>query len=136
MRPPVPTHKTVFLRFHVRVDEMLEAFSEKTGMRRATAVVWIQSRYMQKLLAGDRDITTLTMEELGFSGTEEAYFPEPGRRSAGGKEGSMLGRAMQITVDKYEDRMLELIAMQHHMSTRNFRTAILVQYFEEIGIIS
>ncbi len=131
MRPPVPSHKTVYLRFHKRIDACLTELSEKTGMRRATAVTWIQNRYMTKLMQSGVDLTTLRYEDLGFGGEEEAYFIELGR----GASGSVLGRAMQITVDRAEDRMIELLAMQNQMSTRNFRTAILVAYFREIGIL-
>ena len=37
MRPAAPEHKTVYVRFHRRVDELLEAFSVQTGMKRAAA---------------------------------------------------------------------------------------------------
>ncbi len=133
MRPRVPSHKTVFVRFHKRIDALLTQFAADTGMRRATAVTWIQNRYMETLLAGGADPAALTAAELGFSGTEEAYFLTVGRRSAG--EGSMLGRAMQITVDKNTDRTLSLLAMQNNYAERDFRTAILVKYFEENGYL-
>ena len=42
---------------------------------------------------------------------------------------------MQITVDRTADRMIELFAMRCDLSPRDFRTAILMQYFEEIGMI-
>lgn len=133
MRAPVPEHKTIYLRFHKRIDALLTQFSDQTGMRRATAVVWIQNRFMahihQKYTVSAYD--TLTREALGFTGIEEPYFIMLGR----GTEGSMLGRAMQITVDKSTEREMELIAMTCEMTMRNFRTAILVQYFAEIGLI-
>ena len=131
MRAPVPEHKTVYIRFHKRIDALLSAFSQQTGMRRATAVVWIQNRYMEKLLKEKENLAEITESDLGFSGMEETYFITLGR----GSEGSMLGRAMQITVDKNMDRKMELIAYGCHMTMRNFRTAILVQYFEEIGLL-
>ena len=131
MRPPVPEHKTVYLRFHKRVDELLSQFSAQTGMMRATAVVWIQNRYMERLLADGISPGDITEEMLGFTGIEIPYFIALGR----GTEGSMLGRAMQITVDRTLDRTMELIAIRCEMSLRNFRTAILMQYFEEIGLI-
>ncbi len=133
MRAPVPEHKTVYLRFHKRVDAMLTEFSAKTGMRRATAVVWIQNRYMAKLTARGIPMDALTRDDLGFTGVEEPYFIVLGRGNTG--EGSMLGRAMQITVDRHTERNMELIAMQADFSLRDFRTAILVDYFAEIGIL-
>ncbi|MBQ8578163.1 MAG: hypothetical protein IJ449_09420 [Clostridia bacterium] len=131
MRAPVPEHKTVYLRFHKRIDELLTAFSAQTGMRRATAVVWIQNRYMTKLTESGIPVSELTADDLGFTGIEEPYFITLGR----GSMGSMLGRAMQLTVDRHAERTLELVAMQCGITTRNFRTAILVQYFAEIGLI-
>ena len=68
---------------------------------------------------------------LGFTGIEIPYFLVPGRASSG----SVLGRAMRLTVDRSMDRNLELVAMNHGMSSRDFRTAILMQYFEQIGLI-
>lgn len=131
MRPAAPEHKTVYVRFHRRVDELLEAFSRRTGMKRAAAVTWIQNRFLERLEAAGIPIEDATEELFGFSGIEIPYFITLGRNA----EGSVLGRAMQITVDRTADRTLELLAMNCNLSTRDFRTAILMQYFEEIGMI-
>ena len=131
MRPAAPEHKTVYVRFHKRVDELLEAFSRQTGMKRAAAVTWIQNRFLERLEREGAVIDEITEEMLGFSGIEIPYFIALGRNA----EGSVLGRAMKITVDRTRDRMLELMAMNCNLSTRDFRTAILMQYFEEIGMI-
>lgn len=131
MRPAAPEHKTVYVRFHRRVDELLEAFSKQTGMKRAAAVTWIQNRFLERVLSHGLPVDEITEDQLGFSGIEIPYFITLGRSTAG----SVLGRAMQITVDRTSDRTLELLAMQCGLSTRDFRTAILMQYFEEIGMI-
>ncbi len=131
MRPAAPEHKTVYVRFHKRVDELIETFSRQTGMKRAAVVTWIQNRFLERLRAAGYDLYAVTEEDLGFSGIELPYYITLGRNA----EGSMLGRAMQITVDRREDRVLEMIAMNCSLSTRDFRTAILMQYFEEIGMI-
>ena len=131
MRPAAPEHKTVYVRFHRRVDELLEEFSKQTGMKRAAAVTWIQNRFLERLLHDGTPIDTITEEMFGFSGVEIPYFIALGRNA----EGSVLGRAMQITVDRTADRTLELLAMSCNLSSRDFRTAILMQYFEEIGMI-
>ncbi len=131
MRPAAPEHKTVYVRFHRRVDELLEAFSVQTGMKRAAAVTWIQNRFLERVLSYGLPVDEITEEQLGFSGIEIPYFITLGRSTSG----SVLGRAMQITVDRTTDRTLELLAMQCELSTRDFRTAILMQYFEEIGMI-
>ena len=131
MRPAAPEHKTVYVRFHKRVDELLEAFSKQTGMKRAAAVTWIQNRFLERMLSMGIPADEINEETFGFSGIELPYFITLGRST----EGSVLGRAMQITVDRTADRMLELFAMRCDLSTRDFRTAILMQYFEEIGMI-
>lgn len=131
MRPAVPEHKTVYLRFHRRVDALIEAFAERTGMKRAAAVTWILHRFITKLRDSGLPTDEITEEMLGFTGVEIPYFITLGRN----REGSVLGRAMQITVDRTEDRTLELLAMNCGMSGRDFRTAVLMQYFEEIGMI-
>lgn len=131
MRPSAPDHKIIYVRFHKRVDALLDEFSERTGMKRATAAVWIERRFLERMLSDGRMEDELDEEMLGFTGIEIPYFLLPGRTT----DGSMLGRAMRLTVDKRLDRSLELIAMKHDMSTRDFRTAILMQYFEEIGMI-
>jgi len=131
MRPAAPEHKTVYVRFHKRVDELLEAFSKQTGMKRAAAVTWIQNRFLERMLSLGIPADEISEETFGFSGIELPYFITLGRST----EGSVLGRAMQITVDRTADRMLELFAMRCDLSTRDFRTAILMQYFEEIGMI-
>ena len=131
MRPAAPDHKTVYVRFHKRVDELLEAFSKQTGMKRAAAVTWIQNRFLERMLSLGIPADEICEEAFGFSGIELPYFITLGRST----EGSVLGRAMQITVDRTADRMLELFAMRCDLSTRDFRTAILMQYFEEIGMI-
>ena len=131
MRPAAPEHKTVYVRFHKRVDELLEAFSKQTGMKRAAAVTWIQNRFLERMLSLGIPADEINEEMFGFSGIELPYFITLGRST----EGSVLGRAMQITVDRTADRMLELFAMRCDLSTRDFRTAILMQYFEEIGMI-
>ena len=131
MRPAAPEHKTVYVRFHRRVDELLEEFSKQTGMKRAAAVTWIQNRFLDRLDSLGIPTYDLTEEDLGFSGIEIPYYITLGRSA----EGSVLGRAMQITVDRTSDRTLELLAMNCNLSTRDFRTAILMQYFEEIGMI-
>ena len=131
MRPAAPEHKTVYVRFHRRVDELLEEFSKQTGMKRAAAVTWIQNRFLERLLGDGTPIDAITEEMFGFSGIEIPYFISLGRNA----EGSVLGRAMQITVDRTADRTLELLAMNCDLSPRDFRTAILMQYFEEIGMI-
>ncbi len=131
MRPPVPEHKTVYVRFHKRIDALLTEFSEKTGMRRATAVVWVQDRFMEALFADGRSVESVDKEALGFTGIEETYFITLGR----GTEGSMLGRGMQITVNKANERRMQLIALQNDLSLRDLRTGILVQYFREIRMI-
>ena len=123
MRPAAPEHKTVYVRFHKRVDELLEEFSRQTGMKRAAAVTWIQNRFLERLEQSGMQIDSVTEEMLGFSGIELPYFITLGRNA----EGSMLGRAMQITVDRTADRMIELLAMNCDLSTRDFRTAILMQ---------
>ena len=51
MRPAAPDHKTVYVRFHRRVDELLETFSKQTGMKRAAAVTWIQNRFLERMLS-------------------------------------------------------------------------------------
>lgn len=131
MRPAAPEHKTVYVRFHKRVDELIEAFSRQTGMKRAAAVVWIQKRFLERLRTNGLDPYSVTEDDLGFTGIELPYYITLGRKT----EGSMLGRAMQITVDRTEDRILELIAINCGLSTRDFRTAVIMQYFEEIGMI-
>ena len=131
MRPAAPDHKTVYVRFHRRVDELLETFSKQTGMKRAAAVTWIQNRFLERMLALGSSAVDISEEMFGFSGIEIPYFIALGRST----EGSVLGRAMQITVDRTADRMIELFAMRCDLSPRDFRTAILMQYFEEIGMI-
>ena len=131
MRPAAPEHKTVYVRFHKRVDELIEEFSKQTGMKRAAAVTWIQNRFLDRIQTLGVQADEVTEEILGFSGIEIPYFITLGRST----EGSVLGRAMQITVDRTSDRTLELIAMNCDLSSRDFRTAILMQYFEEIGMI-
>ena len=131
MRPAAPDHKTVYVRFHRRVDELLETFSKQTGMKRAAAVTWIQNRFLERMLSLGISAEDISEEKFGFSGIEIPYFIALGRST----EGSVLGRAMQITVDRTADRMIELFAMRCDLSPRDFRTAILMQYFEEIGMI-
>lgn len=131
MRPAAPDHKTVYVRFHRRVDELLETFSKQTGMKRAAAVTWIQNRFLERMLSLGISAEDISEEMFGFSGIEIPYFIALGRST----EGSVLGRAMQITVDRTSDRMIELFAMRCDLSPRDFRTAILMQYFEEIGMI-
>ena len=131
MRPAAPEHKIVYVRFHRRVDELLEEFSGQTGMKRAAAVTWIQNRFLERIANTGIPIDAITEETFGFSGIEIPYFIVLGRNA----EGSVLGRAMQITVDRTADRTLELFAMICNLSSRDFRTAILMQYFEEIGMI-
>lgn len=131
MRPAAPDHKTVYVRFHRRVDELLETFSKQTGMKRAAAVTWIQNRFLDRMLSSGISAEDISEEMFGFSGIEIPYFIALGRST----EGSVLGRAMQITVDRTADRMIELFAMRCDLSPRDFRTAILMQYFEEIGMI-
>ena len=131
MRPAAPDHKTVYVRFHRRVDELLETFSKQTGMKRAAAVTWIQNRFLERMLSLGISAEDISEEMFGFSGIEIPYFIALGRST----EGSVLGRAMQITVDRTADRMIELFAMRGDLSSRDFRTAILMQYFEEIGMI-
>ena len=131
MRPAAPDHKTVYVRFHRRVDELLETFSKQTGMKRAAAVTWIQNRFLERMLSLGISAEDISEETFGFSGVEIPYFIALGRST----EGSVLGRAMQITVDRTADRMIELFAMRCDLSPRDFRTAILMQYFEEIGMI-
>lgn len=131
MRPAAPDHKTVYVRFHRRVDELLETFSKQTGMKRAAAVTWIQNRFLDRMLSLGISAEEISEEMFGFSGIEIPYFIALGRST----EGSVLGRAMQITVDRTADRMIELFAMRCDLSPRDFRTAILMQYFEEIGMI-
>lgn len=131
MRPAAPDHKTVYVRFHRRVDELLETFSKQTGMKRAAAVTWIQNRFLERMLSLGISAEDISEEMFGFSGVEIPYFIALGRST----EGSVLGRAMQITVDRSADRMIELFAMRCDLSPRDFRTAILMQYFEEIGMI-
>ena len=127
MRPAAPDH----VRFHRRVDELLETFSKQTGMKRAAAVTWIQNRFLERMLSLGISAEDISEEMFGFSGIEIPYFIALGRST----EGSVLGRAMQITVDRTSDRMIELFAMRCDLSPRDFRTAILMQYFEEIGMI-
>ena len=131
MRPAAPDHKTVYVRFHRRVDELLETFSKQTGMKRAAAVTWIQNRFLERMLSLGISAEDISEDTFGFSGVELPYFIALGRST----EGSVLGRAMQITVDRTADRMIELFAMRCDLSPRDFRTAILMQYFEEIGMI-
>lgn len=131
MRPAAPEHKTVYVRFHRRVDELLEEFSKQTGMKRAAAVTWIQNRFLDRIQSLGIQAEDITEDLFGFSGIEIPYFIALGRST----EGSVLGRAMQITVDRTADRMIELFAMRCELSPRDFRTAILMQYFEEIGMI-
>ena len=131
MRPAAPDHKTVYVRFHRRVDELLETFSKQTGMKRAAAVTWIQNRFLERMLSLGISAEDISEEMFGFSGIEIPYFIALGRST----EGSVLGRAMQIIVDRTADRMIELFAMRCDLSPRDFRTAILMQYFEEIGMI-
>ena len=131
MRPAAPDHKTVYVRFHRREDELLETFSKQTGMKRAAAVTWIQNRFLERMLSLGISAEDISEEMFGFSGIEIPYFIALGRST----EGSVLGRAMQITVDRTADRMIELFAMRCDLSPRDFRTAILMQYFEEIGMI-
>jgi len=131
MRPAAPEHKTVYVRFHRRVDELLEEFSKQTGMKRAAAVTWIQNRFLDRIQSLGIPAEDITEGMFDFSGIEIPYFIALGRST----EGSVLGRAMQITVDRTADRMIELFAMRCELSPRDFRTAILMQYFEEIGMI-
>ena len=131
MRPAAPDHKTVYIRFHRRVDELLETFSKQTGMKRAAAVTWIQNRFLERMLSLGISAEDISEEMFGFSGIEIPYFIALGRST----EGSVLGRAMQITVDRTADRMIELFAMRCDLSPRDFRTANLMQNFEEIGMI-
>ena len=131
MRAAAPDHKTVYVRFHRRVDELLETFSKQTGMKRAAAVTWIQNRFLDRVQSLGIPADEIAEDAFGFSGIELPYFITLGRST----EGSVLGRAMQITVDRTADRMIELFAMRCDLSPRDFRTAILMQYFEEIGMI-
>ena len=87
MRPAAPEHKTVYVRFHKRVDELIETFSRQTGMKRAAAVTWIQNRFLERLRAAGYDLYAVTEEDLGFSGIELPYYITLGRST----EGSVLG---------------------------------------------
>ena len=131
MRPAAPEHKIVYVRFHKRVDALLEEFSRKTGMKRASAVMWIQRRYFDILREQGKTPETLTREDFNLTGIEETYFISLGRAG----DGSALGRGMQLTVDKSEERLFSLIAMRCELSTRDLRTAILVQYFHSLDMI-
>ncbi len=123
--------KIVYIRFHKSIDALLTEFSRKTGMKRATAAVWIRRRYIEKLLARVPSIADVTREHLGLLGEEEAYFIALGRSSSG----SALGRGMQLTVEKAEERTMQLLAMQVELSERDLHTVMLVQYFREIGML-
>ena len=124
--------RIVYIRFHKSIDALLTEFSQKTGMKRATAAVWIRRRYIDKLLATVPSIADITRDSLARSGEEEAYFVALGRSSGG----SALGRGMQLTVEKAEERTMQLLAMQTELSERDLHTVMLVQYFKEIGMIS
>lgn len=123
--------RIVYIRFHKSIDALLTEFSQKTGMKRASAAVWIRRRYIEKLLARIPSIADVTREDLRLTGEEEAYFIALGRSTSG----SALGRGMQLTVEKTEERTMQLLAMQTELSERDLHTVMLVQYFKEIGMI-
>lgn len=123
--------KIVYIRFHKGLDALLTEFSQKTGMKRATAAVWIRRRYIEKLLGNVSSIADITRDSLHLIGDEEAYFIALGRSNSG----SVLGRGMQLTVEKSEERTMQLLAMQTDLSERDLHTVMLVHYFKEIGMI-
>lgn len=119
-----------YIRLHKRLDQMLTAFSEKTGMRRATACVWILHRSVSELLERI-PIEKLTPESLSDMEIGATYFISPGR----GTDGSNLGKGMRITVERSFARKLDLISLMCGIPQGNLRCALIAEYFHTLGMI-
>lgn len=130
MRTAEEEHIIQYIRLHKRLDDILTLFSEKTGMRRATACTWILRQYTDGLI-NEIPITEITPDIKNRFEIGETYYITQGRKT----DGSTLGRGMRITMEKSLARRIDLISLQSGVPVGNLRCAMTAEYFHSIGML-
>lgn len=112
LRKPVPENKVIFLRFHKDLCGMIDKYAKRKGKRKATVVSEIFEEYISS--------------PFPLSPISSMYLVKRGR----GTE-KIIGKGMNITLKKVVDNEIKIRAEKEEMKENEFRTYILVSFFEK-----
>jgi hypothetical protein len=112
MRYPVPENKTIFVRFHKDLCEMIEDYAAKKEKKKATVVAEILEEYI--------------LSPFPFSPISSMYLMKRGRSSE-----KVRGKGMNITLKKVIDNEIRIRAEKEEMTENEFRTYILVSFLKK-----
>ena len=131
MRPPVPDSKIIFVRFQKTLDDIIEEYAKNTNTAKATVVGRVMIEYIRKLDASSQGrFDTLKRNEFGFSSLSSSFFVKPGRAAE-----RSLGKPMRVTVKKMDESNMKLAAASCGYSLPQFRTAIMVTWARNNGLL-
>lgn len=111
MRYPVPENKTIFVRFHRELDNMIREKAEKEGKKYATLITEILSSY--------------SLSPFPLSPISSSFFIKRGR----GK-GKKIGKGINITMKKVIWNDIRIRGEKEGMKENEMWTSILYTFLE------
>ena len=131
MRRKVYDSKIIYIRFHKDIDDLMIAEANKRGKPKASLIAEILTEYIQKLTnACNGNFKTVTGKKLSFPSLSSSFFVKKGRAAE-----SRLGSPMRVTMKDIDEGNMKLAAFHSGYSITQFRTAILVKWLCDEGIV-
>ena len=131
MRPRVTDNKILYIRFRKDLDDLITRTALDRNMPKATLVGGVMSEYIRSLATAHKgQITALSRSDLKLSPLSSSFFVKHGRMVE-----RTLGKPMRITLKKVDEGNIQLAALAAGYTITQFRTAIMVTWAENEGLL-
>ena len=127
MRPRVTDNKVIYVRFRKDLDALITEAAEAAKIAKATFVGRAMTEYMQKLTtACSGRFDAVTKDQLSLSSLSSSFFVKKGRADE-----RSLGKPMRVTLKRFDESNMRLVAQYSGYSITQFRTAIIVSHLQQ-----
>ena len=131
MRQRVTDSKIIYIRFRKDLDDLITQTAIDTSIPKATLVGRVMTEYIRSLTSScHSQFNSLSKENLTFSPLSSSFFVKHGR-----SDERTLGKPMRITLKKIDEGNMRLAALATRYTITQFRTAIMVTWLENEGLL-
>ena len=131
MRPRVTDKKIVYIRFRKDLDALITKAAIDRNTPKATLVGKVMTDYITDLSDScDGRINAVNRNSLNFSALSSSFFVKPGRSIE-----RVLGKPMRVTLKMVDEGNMRLAALATEYTITQFRTAIMVTWAKNEGLL-
>lgn len=131
MRPRVTDSKVVYIRFRKDLDALLTQAAIDRNVPKATLVGKVMTGYIKELTVDCQgQFNSLKKPYLKFSSLSSSFFVKQGRSYE-----RTLGKPMRVTLKMVDEGNMRLAAIATGYTITQFRTAIMVTWAKNEGIL-